>query len=160
MPPATAQPDRAQRDSPVTHDDLRLLRRWVVVAGVWAVAATAVALIALLDDSGRDAERRANQTGERVARREQAVDRRIASLDARLRALPSSGEVARLRTQVAAAQQSASGARSATSALERRVDALERTGGDDSAPSAPDDGAGGSSGSGDGDLPTLRDLFP
>ena len=28
-------------DAPVTESDLRTLRRWVIVAGAWAVAATA-----------------------------------------------------------------------------------------------------------------------
>ena len=60
--------EKEQEGAPVTQDDLRTLRRWIVVAGVWAVAATVVALIALLDDSGRAAERRANETGRRSPR--------------------------------------------------------------------------------------------
>ncbi len=48
-----------QDREPATRGDLRALRRWVLVAGVWAVAATAVAIIALLDTSNDDAERSA-----------------------------------------------------------------------------------------------------
>ncbi len=130
-----------------TQDDLRTLRRWVVVAGVWAVAATVVALVALLDDSGRAAERRANQTGERIARSEARVDSRLASLERRLTGVPTSAQVQQLRTEVGRAQRAASGAGSEVTALERRVDALESGSAD----------SGGSSSDG---LPRLRDLFP
>ena len=84
---------------PATQDDLRTLRRWVVVAGVWAVAATAVALIALLDDSGRAAERRANETGKRIAASEQRVEARLARLERRLAAAPTSAQVQQLRAR-------------------------------------------------------------
>ena len=120
---------------PATQDDLRTLRRWVVVAGVWAVAATAVALIALLDDSGRAAERRANETGKRIAAGEQRVEARLARLERRLAATPTSGQVQQLRSDV--------------TALERRMDTLERDSGD----GAGDDGLADQ-------LPRLRDLFP
>lgn len=127
--------------TPATKDDLRTLRRWVVVAGAWALAATAVALVALLDDSGRAAERRANQTGDRVAAVESRLDRKLNQLDARLRRMPTSA-------QVAAARRSADGAAGKASTLDDRVSALEDGSGTPS-------GGGGSSG-----VPSLRDLFP
>ena len=139
--------------APATQDDLRTLRRWVVVAGVWAVAATAVALIALLDDSGRAAERRANETGKRIAASEQRVESRLARLERRLNAAPTTAQVQQLRTQVGQAQRAASGASSGVTALEKRVDSLESDSGSDS---PPDDG-GDSPGDG---VPRLRDLFP
>lgn len=135
-------------DAPATQDELRTLRRWVVVAGVWAVTATAVALIALLDDSGRAAERRANQTAERIAAAESRLDRRIGQLDSRLRRLPTSAQVEAVRSQVTQAKRSADGTAGEVSRLEDRVTTLE---GDAEAP--PDD-SGGSDG------PSLRDLFP
>ncbi len=118
---------------PATQDDLRTLRRWVVVAGVWAVAATAIALIALLDDSGRAAERRANETGARIAAGEQRMEERLARLARRLAAAPTSVQVQQLRADV--------------TVLERRMDALES------------DSGGGDGGPID-QLPRLRDLFP
>lgn len=142
-------------DAPVTQEELHTLRRWVVVAGVWAVAATAVALIALLDNSGRAAERRATQTGHRVAAAETRVDRRVAALDTRLRRLPTTAQVEQLRSQVTQAQRSAQDASDASkgtggklSALEKRVASLEGGGG------------GGGSGNNGGGGPSLRDLFP
>ena len=137
----------------VTQHDLRTLRRWVVVAGVWAVAATAVALIALLDDSGRAAERRANETGKRIAASEQRTEERLVRLERRLAATPTSAQVQQLRTQVGQAQRAASGASSSVTSLERRVDALENDSGSDP---PPDDGGGSPA----DQLPRLRDLFP
>lgn len=131
-PPA---PPTAPDGEPVTRDELRLLRRWVVVAGVWAVAATIVALVALLDDSGRAAERRSNETGRRVARSEARVDARLDNAQAQLRAMR--GQADQDRAEVAT--------------LKRRVTALEKQ--------QQDSGDGSDGGSGDG-LPSLRDLFP
>lgn len=148
--------DVETQDEPVTQDDLRTLRRWVVVAGVWAVAATAVALIALLDDSGRAAERRANETGRRIAASEQRVDGRLGRLERRLAAAPTSAQVQQLRTQVGQAQRAASGASSNVTSLERRVKALESDPGGDG---APGDGSDGGDSPAD-QLPSLRDLFP
>jgi hypothetical protein len=144
-------------DEPVTQHDLRTLRRWVVVAGVWAVAATAVALIALLDDSGRAAERRANETGKRIAASEQRTEARLARLERRLAATPTTAQVQQLRTQVGQAQRAASGASSSATSLERRVDALESDSGDSGGDTSRDDGGGDSPSD---QLPRLRDLFP
>jgi len=142
----------------VTQDDLRTLRRWVVVAGVWAVAATAVALIALLDDSGRAAERRANETGKRIAASEQRVESRLARLERRLNAAPTTAQVQQLRKQVGQAQRAASGASSSVTALEKRMDSLESDPGpgDSGTDSSPGDGGESQS----DPLPRLRDLFP
>ena len=138
---------------PVTQHDLRTLRRWVIVAGVWAVAATAVALTALLDDSGRAAERRANETGKRIAASEQRVESRLARLERRLASTPTSAQVQQLRNQVGQAQRAASGASAKVTALEKRVGELESEPGGDT---PPDDGGDSPS----DQLPRLRDLFP
>ena len=132
--------EKEQAGAPVTQDDLRTLRRWIVVAGVWAVAATVVALVALLDDSGRAAERRANETGRRVAATQQRVDDRLARLERRLNATPTTAQVQQLRTQVDQAQRAASGASSNVTALERRVDSLESDWPGSGTDTSPDDG--------------------
>jgi hypothetical protein len=129
--PPTEDPDTAE---PVSRAELRLLRRWVVVAAVWAVAATIVALVALLDDSGRAAERRSNETGRRVALSEARVNARLDRAEARVRALRGQADQDR--------------AERAT--LQRRITALEK---------AQDSSSGDGSGDGGG-LPSLRDLFP
>jgi hypothetical protein len=128
-------PPEESGDQPATRDELRMLRRWVVVAGVWAVAATVVALVALLDDSGRAAERRSNETGRRVALSEARVNARLDRAEARVRALRGQADQDR--------------AERAT--LQRRIAALEK---------AQDSSSGDGSGDGGGGLPSLRDLFP
>jgi uncharacterized protein HemX len=125
-------PPAAADDEPVTGSELRLLRRWIVVAAVWAVAATVVALVALLDDSGRAAERRSNETGRRVALSEARVNARLDQAEARLRAMRAQADQDR----------------SELAALQRRVTTLEKQ--------QRDSGGGGSGGG----LPSLRDLFP
>ena len=49
-PQYSGEPDPAS--VPATQEDLQTLRRWLIVAAIWAVAASAIALIALLDDDG------------------------------------------------------------------------------------------------------------
>jgi len=90
-------------DERVTRDDLRSLRRWMVVAGVWAVAATAVALIALLDTSGDDAERTASGAADSAAQVREAqrrMDTRLEQLDIKLGALPRAEDVSSLQTRL------------------------------------------------------------
>ncbi len=137
-------------EAPVTRDDLGAVRRWVVVAGVWAIAATAVALIALLDNSGDDASKRAGSAEDQIERVERELDGRIDDLEAQLKDLPQSADVSKLEDRLAKAEKDASAAaRDAKSAedtatdLEDRVETLE----DDAA-------AGGDSGSGDGGTDT------
>jgi hypothetical protein len=116
----------------VTREDLKGLRRWVIVAGVWAVAATAVALIALLDSSDSDARKEADEAAGRVTRTERKLGRRLDALETRLEGLPRSEDVSKLQGRLARAETDASkAAESARSAdekvgeLEDRVQALE-----------------------------------
>ena len=94
----------------MTRDDLRGLRRWVVVAGVWAIAATAIALIALLDTSDSDAGRRADDAASRIATVERTVDRRIDALEKRIEALPRTEDVTNLGERLNKAEKSATDA--------------------------------------------------
>ena len=84
----------------VGREDLRSLRRWVVVAGVWAVAATAIALIALLDTSDGDAREQADRATARAATTERTLDRRIDALERRLEDLPRSEDVSELQERL------------------------------------------------------------
>lgn len=117
---------------PVTHDEIRGLRRWVVVSAVWAVAATAVALIALLDPSDDDAAKRAGDAQSRATAVERPLDRRLDDLESRLEGLPQTSDVSRLGDRLKAAEdkaasatEDASSAKSATDDLEERVEQLE-----------------------------------
>ena len=103
--PATTEdpPREIVEEPPVTRDDLRALRRWILVAGVWAVAATAVALIALLDTSGDDAERTATgavNSAAEVREAQDGLDKRLDKLDARLGDLPQAKDVSNLQRRL------------------------------------------------------------
>jgi len=135
---ATAKSSRgaARAPGPVTHDELRNIRRWILVAGVWAVAAAAIALIALLDTSNSDAERAAGdaRAGVTATRKAQdALDGRLDRLESRLSETPRTRDVNSLESRLARVETDATKAngRSKTAAksltnLENRVDDLER----------------------------------
>ncbi len=113
------------REPPATRDDLRALRRWVVIAGVWAVAATAVALIALIDTSGGRDERRAGDATARRGRVERELLRRIGALEKRVDGLAESGDVSRLEERLTRAESDATGAGEDAASAERKASALE-----------------------------------
>ncbi|HEV2075454.1 MAG TPA: hypothetical protein VGR10_04400 [Thermoleophilaceae bacterium] len=63
-------------DEPLaTRSEVRGLRRWLVVAGVWAVAASAIALLALFADDPSGDEERNFAAAEDVSRLSKRVDR-------------------------------------------------------------------------------------
>ena len=127
-----APPSRPASPEPVSTDDIRGLRRWVMVAGVWAVAATAIALIALLDTSDSQAEKDADAATERIVKLQRALDGRLDALAGRLAGVARSDDVARLEQRLSRVERSASeAAESSKSAddkageLEQRVEELE-----------------------------------
>ena len=120
MPPSRPGPP----DSP-TASDLRALRRWVIVAGVWAVAATAIGLIALLDTSDSEAEKDADAAAARVAKAERTLDGRLDALEKRLDQVPQSDDVERLQERLTRAERSASQAAESSKGADRKVTDLE-----------------------------------
>jgi negative regulator of sigma E activity len=92
-PPPSSTTDRRSR--PATKDDVRSLRRWLIVAGVWAVAATAIAAIALVvanraNDNDKDAQKASGQVG--ALQRD--LNARIDKLEGRIDDLPTSSDLA------------------------------------------------------------------
>jgi hypothetical protein len=137
QPPAgEPPPDAAAADPdalPATRGDIRDLRRWLIVAGVWAVAASAIALVALLsDDKASQSDRRSGDDSAAIARVQRTLDKRIDDLDSKVDDLPSSDDVSKLQSslsdvekQASAAASDAGAARDAVSDLESRVEDLE-----------------------------------
>ena len=123
-PPAPSPEDTA----PATQEDLRVLRRWVIVAGVWAVAATAIGIIALLDTSGTDAEKQASDASDRAAAVERSVDQQnaqIKALEKRLDDLPQTADVSKLEDRLSAAEDDASKAAEDAKSADEKVTDLE-----------------------------------
>ena len=116
------------------------------MAGVWAVAATAVALIALLDTSGDDAKKTAQGATDRIESLESQQEKlteRVDALDTQVEDLAPAGDVSKLQNRLeraekdaAAAEKEAKDASETVTDIEDRVSTLE----DDAA--AADDGAG------------------
>ena len=130
-PPGAPPPPRAgdvapyvEDERPATLADIRSLRRWLAVAAVWAVAAAALAVIALLeankDDNG-DQTRAAGELG-RVQRQ---LNSRIDDLEARIADLPTSDDVSKLDGRLKGVEDKVDKNTTATDRLSGRVDDME-----------------------------------
>jgi hypothetical protein len=86
-PPAPSAEDR-----PATVGDVRSLRRWLLVTAVWAVAATAIAVLAYLSANDDD-EAQIADAGARASAVQRRVNQQVRELDQRLANLPQSTEV-------------------------------------------------------------------
>ena len=91
-PPSDRPPAPDGDARPATIADLRSLRRWLVVAAVWAVAATAIAVLAFITASDDDDQRLAetNNQAQSIQRR---VNRQVEQLETRLEQLPQSSSI-------------------------------------------------------------------
>ena len=120
----TVPPERDPDLEPATHGDLRALRRWILVTAVWAVAATAVALIALLtqDDT---AEEKSRDVGERVTRLERDLNPKLENLEEQLDEVAQREDVTRLAQRLSRVETSSSRASSDAKDVKSRIDDLE-----------------------------------
>ena len=105
--------------------ELRRLRRWLVVAIVWAMAGSAVGVIALIEERNRNDEE-ARTTASGLAKLQRSLNGRIDSLekkldaqDKRINSLEGSLEEAKSSADLAAS------ARESVQALTERVQDLE-----------------------------------
>ncbi len=115
-------------------DQLRTLRRWLIVAGVWAVAASAIAAIALVtaNDAKDKAEVDGTSSSAELKRADQRLAQRIEKLEESTRNLPTNAavdalkaDIAALEKQVGQSKEDAKAAAEKASDLEDRVQALE-----------------------------------
>ena len=125
---------------PATRGELRTIRRWLLVTGVWALAATAIALIALLsvDDT---AEKESRSVSEELTRFQKDVDRRLDAIEQDVADAPTQEDVtnlakrlSRVETKASDAATEAKDVKSSIDDLETRVEDLE---------SSADSGGGG-----------------
>jgi BMFP domain-containing protein YqiC len=132
QPPGGLPPD--PNALPATRGDIRDLRRWLIVAGVWAVAASAIAVIALItaNDNTKSSDRTSTDVAGQVSRVQRDLSKRIDDLNTKIQQLPTSGDVSKLGSRLKAVEDKSSqaatdakDARSKVSALETRVKALE-----------------------------------
>ncbi len=130
-PPGEPQPYPDPDESPATQGQLRTLRRWLVVAGLWAVAATAIGLIALLTGNEEEEQTSADVSAQ-ISRLERTLDKRIDSLQSQIEDLPTSQDLQKLQRRVQRVEDQSAEASEGTrrandqlSDLERRMDRVE-----------------------------------
>jgi septal ring factor EnvC (AmiA/AmiB activator) len=133
-----AEPDRPRSQPPVgrserllTDDQLpasvgqfKSLRRWLIVTGVWAVAATALAVFALIQANQEDEAGREEARGE-LGRVQRQLNDRIDGLEQQIEGLPSSEDISNLEDRLAQVEDDASQANQDVERLAGRLDDLE-----------------------------------
>jgi septal ring factor EnvC (AmiA/AmiB activator) len=112
-------------DRPATVADLRSLRRWLIVAAVWAVAATALGVIALIQANKNDDEGRTQAAGE-LGRVQKQLNGRIDDLKAQVDDLPTSDDLSKLDNRIQDVEKKADSTGSDIDKLNGRLDELEK----------------------------------
>jgi outer membrane murein-binding lipoprotein Lpp len=111
-------------ERPATLADIRSLRRWLAVAGVWAVAATALGVIALIE-AGKDDSANQTRAAGQLGRVQERLNSRIDDLESRVDGLPTSDDVSKLDGRLKAVEDDADKSRATADRLSGRVDDLE-----------------------------------
>ena len=112
-------------DRPATVGDLRSLRRWLLVTAVWAVAATALGVIALIQANKED-EAGKTQTAADIARVQKDVNSRLDDLEQRVDDLPTSDDLTKLDGRIKDVEKKADSTGSDIDKLNGRLDDLEQ----------------------------------
>jgi TolA-binding protein len=133
--PASEGAPRPPVGRPATADDVRGLRRWIIVGLLAAVAASAIAVVALVqanDTSSTDQEA-SHTVAAQLERVQTRISDRVDALSRRLDQLPTSTSLAsverrlgRVQTQTAATAAAVKDANRKLDALDLRVKALEQ----------------------------------
>jgi predicted nuclease with TOPRIM domain len=125
-PPPVGRSERLLTDDqlPATVGQFKSLRRWLIVAGVWAVAATALAVFALVQANQEDEEGREQAAGE-LGRVQGQLNNRLDDLEQRIEGLPTSDDVSNLEDRLGQVEDDASRATQSVERLGNRLDDLE-----------------------------------
>ena len=117
-------PPYVEDDRPATYGELRSTRRWLAVAGVWAVAATALAVFALVEANKDDDTARTQAAGE-LGRVQRQLNDRIDGLESRIDDLPTSDDVSKLDDRLKQVEEGADRTSTDVERLGNRLDDLE-----------------------------------
>jgi polyhydroxyalkanoate synthesis regulator phasin len=109
---------------PATLAEVRTLRRWLAVAGIWAVAASAIAVIALLEAREEEPAGPEPVTGAQLGRVEDDLTERIDELEGQIEALPTSEDVRKLERRLKRVEDAASDTRGDVRRVRSDVDDL------------------------------------
>jgi len=117
-------PPYVEDGRPATYGELRSTRRWLAVAGVWAVAATALAVFALIEANKEDDTARTQAAGE-LGRVQRQLNDRIDGLESRIDDLPTSDDVSKLDDRLKQVEEGADRTSTDVERLGNRLDDLE-----------------------------------
>jgi polyhydroxyalkanoate synthesis regulator phasin len=112
-------------DRPATLGDIRSVRRWLAVTAVWAVAATALGVFALIEANKDDDTGRARSAAD-LARVQKDLNGRIDDLESRVDDLPTSDDISKLDGRVKDLEDKADKSAADAAKLSSRVDDLEK----------------------------------
>lgn len=140
-------PPALEEQQPATRGELQTLRRWLIVAGVWAVAATAVGVLAFLEARDAKSESSSRATQADIDRLNDKLTKEIDELRTQIDGLPTQSQVSQLQTRIRNAQRDAKAAtddatkatddikslRTRVTDLESDVNSLQTAADDDSA---------------------------
>jgi archaellum component FlaC len=122
----------AYPETPASRDDVRSLRRWLIVVAVWAVAASAIGIIALIA-SNDDNSSASSATNTRIDELERSLSGRIQEVQDAVSKAAKPEDVAKLdarlkdlRKDVTDAKEAADSAKKTADDLKSRVDDLEK----------------------------------
>jgi uncharacterized protein DUF2730 len=111
---------------PATVEDVRSLRRWLIVTGIWALAATAIAVIALVIANRIDEEKLSARSGNQIRAAQRSLEDRIDDLEARVAKLPTSQDVSDLENRLRQVENRSTTASNRLEGLSGRLDGLEQ----------------------------------
>jgi polyhydroxyalkanoate synthesis regulator phasin len=139
VPPAAPKTDvevvEEAVEEAIEHDGLKTVRRWMIVLSVWALAATAIAVLAFIEARDAKSEQNSAQTATKadIERVQQGLRSDVDELRSDVDQLPTQAEFNQLQSSTRKAQKDAnSAAKDATAAnddvaeLKTSVEALER----------------------------------
>jgi uncharacterized coiled-coil protein SlyX len=109
-----------------TVDDLRTLRRWLLVVSVWAVAATAIAVIALVVANRFDEEELNTRTADQIRDVQRNLENRIDDLESRIGELPTSEDISDLDNRLGEVEDRVGTASDRLDRLDARLDDLDQ----------------------------------
>jgi septal ring factor EnvC (AmiA/AmiB activator) len=112
-------------DRAATLGDIRTLRRWLLVTAVWAVAATALGVIALIQ-ANKDDTSGQTQSAANLARVQRDLSGRIDDLKSQVDGLPTSDDLSKLDSRIKDLETKADKGTSGLDKVNSRVDDLEK----------------------------------
>jgi septal ring factor EnvC (AmiA/AmiB activator) len=117
-------PPYVEDERPATYGELRSTRRWLAVAGIWAVAATAIAVFALIEANKDDDTARTQAAGE-LGKVQRQLNDRIDELESRIDELPTSDDLSKLDNRIKDIEDSADKTSTDIERLGNRLDDVE-----------------------------------